>query len=356
MMSHRTQIKRENNSLISGSLKGRITTYPHLCLSLRNLILDEVSKDAQDDFLRLPEVVSVVKERLSFYSVDRETAYKRVAGADAGSQRVPVASRWFAVIAALVYQLPSAERYFTDPETIKLPYSFSGDKFHEIVSVRREAKLFETSAEFVMNRGAVDLILVDGPLAFGNWWANKGEERDRFTLISSINLLLSLCALESVAVAGVVKRTTARYLIHHLGLQQRTSLSDAFVLLQTLKPGERTDIFSPGDALKRTVRSAPFMDLIDHPIYSFYMRSSSNYLVPPIRIDVPVFMLDRVDDIAGYCYSTAVRDGIPLPVVKADEEVRVTKTFVNEVYSELIPRLESHFGGSLIAGIWGELE
>lgn len=354
-MSYRTQTRRENNSLISGSLRERKRTYPRLCLALRNLILDEVSKDVHEDFLKLPEVVSAVNESLALYSVDRKKAYGRVAGADAGSQRVPLASRWFAVIAALLYQLPNSHRYFTDPETIKLPYSYSGEKFHEIVSVRREAKLFETLAEFMMNHGNVDLILIDGPLAFGNWWSNKGEERDRFALISSVNLLLSLCALEDVAVAGVVKRATARYLIHYLGLQKRTSLSDAFVLLQTMKPGERTDVFSPREALKRAVRAAPFMDLIDHPIYSFYMRSSSNHLVPPIRIDIPGFMLDRVDELAGYCFSTAVRDGIPLPVVKADEEVRVTKRFVNEVYSELISRLESRFGSSLTAGIWGEL-
>ncbi len=354
-MSYRTQTRRENNSLISGSLRERKRTYPRLCLALRNLILDEVSKDVHEDFLKLPEVVSAVNESLALYSVDRKKAYGRVAGADAGSQRVPLASRWFAVIAALLYQLPNSHRYFTDPETIKLPYSYSGEKFHEIVSVRREAKLFETLAEFMMNHGNVDLILIDGPLAFGNWWSNKGEERDRFALISSVNLLLSLCALEDVAVAGVVKRATARYLIHYLGLQKRTSLSDAFVLLQTMKPGERTDVFSPREALKRAVRAAPFMDLIDHPIYSFYMRSSSNHLVPPIRIDIPGFMLDRVDELAGYCFSTAVRDGIPLPVVKADEEVRVTKRFVNEVYSELISRLENRFGSSLTAGIWGEL-
>jgi len=323
-------------------------------LALRNLIINEVSKDVHEDFLKLPEVVSAVEKKLAFYHVDRKIAYGRVAGADAGSQRVPLASRWFAVIAALVYQLPNAERYFTNPETIRLPYSFSGEKFHEIVSVRREAKLFETSASFLMNRGTVDLILVDGPLAFSNWWANKGKERDRFALISSINLLLNLCAEEGVAVAGVVKRATARYLINYLGLQQKTSLSDSFVILQILKPGERTDVFSPGDGLKRTVRATPFMDLIDHSIYSFYLRSSSNHLVPPIRIDIPGFMLDRVDDLAGYCCSTAVRDGIPLPIVKADEEVRVTKKFVNEVYSELIPRLERRFAPSLAAGIWGE--
>lgn len=357
MVAHRTKNKSAQDSLISGSLKRRVMTYPRLCLALRNLILDEVSKDVCDDISNLPQVVSAVRERLAFHPVVREMAYDKVAGVDAGSQRVPLASRWFAVIAALVYQLPNAERYFTNPESIKLPYHFSSERFHEVVNIRREAKLFETSASFLMNQGKVDLVLVDGPLAFGNWWARKGEKQDRYALISSINLLLNLCVEEGVAVAGVVKRTTARYLINYLGLGQMTPLSDSFILLQMLKPGERTDVFSPGEALERTMRATPFMNLIDYPIYSFYMRSSSNPLAPPIRIDVPEFMLDSVDDLAGYCYSMAVRDGVPLPIVKADEEVRVTKKFVNETYSELIPRLESRFGASsLAATVWGEFQ
>jgi hypothetical protein len=355
MLAHRNQVKNRPSSLISSLLKKRATTYPHLCLALRNLIIEEVSKDAHEDFTRLPQLISEIKRQLNFYSVDRKIVYKGVAGADAGSQRVPLASRWFAVITALIYQLPNARRYFTSPETIKLPYSFSGEKFHEIVSARRETKLFETSASFLMKDYGVDLMLIDGPLAFSNWWARKGEERDRLALISSINRLLNLCAEKGVAVAGVVKRATARYLIRYLGLQEKTSLPDAFVLLQTLKPGKRTAIFSPRSALRRTVRAAPFMDLIDCPIYSFYMRTSSSRLLPPIRIDIPGFMLSQVDELAGYCHSTAVRDGIPLPIVKADEEVRVTKKFVNEVYSELIPRLESRFGPSLAAAIRGEL-
>ncbi|MFQ6064978.1 MAG: DNA double-strand break repair nuclease NurA [Candidatus Bathyarchaeia archaeon] len=355
MLAHRTQVKNEPNSLISNLLNRPATTYPRLCLALRNLIIDEVSTDAHEDFTRLPEIISEVKRQLAFYPVDRRIVYERVAGADAGSQRVPLASRWFAVITALVYQLPRARRYFTSPEAIKLPYNFSGERFHEVVSARRETKLFETSASFLMEDDSVDLMLIDGPLAFSNWWARKGEEQDRVALISAINHLLNLCADRGVAVAGIVKRATARYLIRYLGLQEKTSLPDAFVLLQTLKPGERTAVFSPRNALRKTVRAAPFMDRIDCPIYSFYIRTSQNRLLPPIRIDIPEFMLSHVDELAGYCHSTAVREGIPLPIVKADEEVRVTKKFVNEVYSELIPRLESRFGPSLAAAIRGEL-
>ncbi len=357
MVAHHTQPKEGRNSLISNLLKEQTTTYPRLCLALRNLILDEVSKDVQDDLLKLPQVVSEIKRRLNIHPVKRRTGYQRVAGVDAGSQRVPLASRWFAVISALVYQLPDAERYFTNPEAVRLPYSYSNERFHGVVSLRREAKLFETAASFLKNRGTVDLVLVDGPLVFGNWWAGMGEARDRAALVSSINLLLRLCAEEGVAVAGIVKRATARYLIHHLGLRRITPLSDAFVLLQAMRPGERTEVFSPREAMRRAVRATPFMDRVDQPIYSFYMRSSPFLLSPPIRVDLPEFMVDSVDALAGYCYATAVGDGIPLPIVKADEEARVTKVFVDEVYSELIPRLENRFeASSLAAAVWGEYQ
>jgi len=356
MVSHHTRGEVGRDSLISRLPGERVTTYPRLCLALRSLILDEVSEDVCEDLLGLSQVVSEVRRRLSFHPVDRKAVFERVAGVDAGSQRVPLASRWFAVVTALVYQLPEARRYFPGPESVKLPYSLSGERFQEVVGLRREAKLFETAAGFLANRGGVDLLLVDGPLAFGNWWANKGEDRDRAALVSSINLLLDLCAEEGVAVAGVVKRATARYLIDYLGLREATQLPDAFILLQTMRPGERTGVFSPGEALRRTVRAAPFMDRISHPIHSFYMRSSPNGLAPPIRVDVPEYMLGRVDELAGHCYATAVRDGVPLALVRADEEARVTKRFVEGVYSELIPRLESRLGApSLAAAVWGEL-
>ncbi|UCE43680.1 MAG: DNA double-strand break repair nuclease NurA [Candidatus Bathyarchaeota archaeon] len=356
MLGHRTQVKNEAISLISNLRNQCAATYPRLCLALRNRIIDEVSKDAYEDFTRLPEIVSEVKKQLNFCPVDLRIVYERVAGADAGSQRVPLASRWFAAITALVYQMPNSHRYFTSPETIKLPYSFSSERFHEIVSVRRETKLFETAASFLANDDGVNLMLIDGPLAFSNWWVRKGEERDRLALIFSMNLLLSLCAERGVAVAGIVKRATARYLIRYLGLQERTYLPDAFILLQALESGERTAIFSPRSDLRRTAKITPFMDLIDFPIHSFYIRTSSNPLLPPIRIDIPEFMLNQVDELAGYCRATAVRDGIPLAIVKADEEVRVTKRFVNEVYSELIPRLERRFSSSLAASMRGDLE
>jgi hypothetical protein len=288
--------------------------------------------------------------------VKRAIPYEVVAGVDAGSQRVPLAFQWSAAIDALVFSLPNSRRFYTDPEVVKLPYNYSRERFQDVVSIKRETKLFKTAKKFLEQNDHVNLILVDGPIAFGNWWLKKGEELDRFELVSTINSLLDFCACKGISVAGVVKRATARYLINSLGLTEKTTLPDAYILLQLLKPGQRIGCFCPKEAFLKAFGTAPFMDKIAYPIHSFYIRTSSNDLSPPIRIDIPEFMLDWVDELAGYCYATQVREGIPLAIARADEEVRITKRFVSEVYSELVPRITRRFGvPSLAATIWGEM-
>ena len=351
---HRTNISNAYTR-ISNLRKVENSTYPRLCLALHDLILSEVTQDAHRCILNLSGITSMVKKEIRFHRVVKRPTYREVVGVDAGSQRVPLASCWFAVVAALAFKIPEAKRFFDGPESIKLSYDIPGDRFHEIVSVRRENKLFETAIKF-LSEDSCELILIDGPLAFGNWWVMKGEEKDRESLIRSVNAFLEICEEKNIAVAGVVKRATARYLVNKLGIGRETSLSDAFILLQMMSFGERTDVFSPREALKKVFHKAPFMDKIKHHIHSFYIRLSSNPLVSPIRIDLPEFMLDRVDEVASYCLYSAVRDGIPLPIIKADEEVRITKRFVREVYSELVPRMERIFGSaSLVGSIWGEL-
>ncbi|RJS83361.1 DNA double-strand break repair nuclease NurA [Candidatus Bathyarchaeota archaeon] len=351
---HRTNIDMMDTKI--SNLRKDSLIYPRLCLALRNLILNEVTRDTHECILNLPGMLDRVKREVRFHKVMKRCAYGSVVGVDAGSQRIPLASYWFAVIAALAFKVPEAKRFFCSPESVKMSYDVSGDKFHEIVSVRRETILFRTARKFLLEDSA-DLVLIDGPLAFGNWWVMKGEERDRESLIRSVNSFLKLCEERRVAVAGVVKRATARYLVNELGIGRETSLSDAFLLLQTMSFGERTETFSPSKILRKFFHKAPFMDKIAYPIYSFYIRLSPNPLVSPVRIDIPEFMVDQVDDIAGYCLYSAVCDGIPLPIVKADEEVRITKRFVREVYSELVPRMERIFGSaSLAAAIWGEFK
>ena len=72
MLTHRTQIRKETSSLISSLLKKRATIYPRLCLALRNRIIDEVSKDVHEDFMKLSRLFlrsETIKLPYSFFPI-----------------------------------------------------------------------------------------------------------------------------------------------------------------------------------------------------------------------------------------------------------------------------------------------
>ncbi|RJS89232.1 DNA double-strand break repair nuclease NurA [Candidatus Bathyarchaeota archaeon] len=339
----------------AGEVGGGLSTHPDLCLAIRNLVLGEITKDVYADLEAVAGIAEKIRAGAEIMEISRREHFTRVTGIDAGGQRLPLSSRWYAVISALAYSLPEGRCFFTEPESIKFSYRLSNLKFKSILSVRREAKLYETGIKFLERNPDVELILIDGPLAFSNWWRAAGRPVDRRALVDRVNRFLHLCQEREVLVAGIVKRPSARYLLYHLGLQEATNLPDSFILLQVLRPGERTGLFSPRSALRRVVRSSPFMDAIGFPIYSFYARLSRDWSIPPIRIDLPAFSLGYVEEIAEYCYATSYLQGVPLPVIKADESVRISKEFIDEVYLEVLSRVGRETGElSYVAPVWGE--
>lgn len=331
------------------------STHPDLCLAIRNLVLEDVVLDVDKDLEVIASIAEKIRAGAEIAEISRRETFTKVTGVDAGGQRLPISSRWYAVITALAYSLPEGKCFSTKPESIKLSYGLSDLKFKSILSVRREAKLYETAIRLVERTPDIQLILIDGPLALSNWWRAAGRPVDRRALVDRVNEFLRLCEEREILVAGIVKRPSARYLLYHLGLQDETNLPDSFILLQVLRPGERTGVFSPRSALRRVVRSSPFMDAIEFPIYSLYARLSKDWAISPIRIDFPAFSLGYVEEIVDYCYATSYLQGIPLPVIKADEAVRVSKGFLDEVYLEVISRVGRETGQiSYVAPVWGE--
>ena len=328
---------------------------PNLYLLIRNLLLDEVTNQIEEDLYVVKELAKMIRKKISIHSATKRDPFNEVAGVDAGSHILPLASRRFAVISALVYTLPSGERFFREPESFCFPYRIEGGQLGGIINIRREAKLYETATQYVEGDPDVRLILVDGPLAFSNWWNMVGGEADRSRLVNAVSGFLNICREKGVSVAGVIKRPSARYLIYNLGLQRLTEFPDAFLLLHCLRSGERTDIFSPRSAAMKSVQRTPFMDAIGHPVYSFYIRLSKEWAIPPVRIDLPAFCLGDLNDIADYCYFSSVWKGIPLPIIRADEEVKVSRRFIREVYKDIVGRVGRTTAElSHLAPYWGE--
>lgn len=326
-----------------------------LCLEIRNLIFKELTSSVREEGPRVRELASRVRRELETFKMRRLEPYRVVSGADAGSQTLPLALRRYAVISALVYTLPHGERYFRAPEPLILPYTVTNDRFEGTLGLRREAKLFETACSFIDDGWRPQLLLVDGPLAFNDLWSRFGRGRDRSRLVEAINGLLERCRENGIILAGVVKRPSSRHIIHQLGLQEETDLSDSFLLLHALRPGERTGLFSTKTDRPRSMGPNPIPEAIRHSIYSLYGRFSRDWSIPPLRLDLPDFSLNHLEDVAGYCYSSSFWNGIPLPILKADEEVRISKRFMSEVYAEALARIGRLTGEvSLLAPFWGE--
>jgi hypothetical protein len=346
--------KRKNK--INDSLEMRALT-PNLSLSLRNLLLKEITSDVIKEGPHIKDLTNKIRTENKFYSLRKREPYRKVTGVDAGSQIIPLASKQYAVLGATSYSLHDGYRFFLQPETISQPYSISKDKFLSMVNLRREAKLYETATRFLDERNVTELLLIDGPLVFSNMWRNAGCEKDRRRLLDAVNSLLKKCRRLGVVVVGVVKRPSARYLVYNLGLQNETDLSDSFLLLHTLECGQRTDIFSVMAVMRRMPKRSHFIDAIEEPIYSFYARLTKEWSVPPIRLDLPAFCLSEIDEVADYCYSTSLHNGVPLAIVKADEKAKVTRRFISDIYSEIISRISKEVGEiSQLAPYWGDGE
>ena len=103
------------------------------------------------------------------------------------------------------------------------------------------------------------------------------------------------------------------------------------------------------------MKNSYFLDAFGHPIYSFYIRLCQDWSIQPARIDLPAFSLGNLNDVADYCYCSSVWKGIPLPIVRADEEVKISKSFIGEVYRDIVNKIGRLYGDvSYLAPYWGE--
>ncbi len=339
---------------VKEKIVARRKPHKNISLSMRNLILEEITEKVCKQTPKINQLASRVREKLTITPLEKKESFVRVMGVDAGSQIIPLASMQYAIIGALAYLSPLGKRFFLTPESVSKPYG-SNINFKRQVDIRRESRLFETAYRFLEERPDTELVLIDGPLALSNWWQRAGEEKDRQRLIDSVNRFLRYCMEEQVVVAGIVKRPSARYLLQYLGLRGETDLTDSFLMLQILAMGEMTEVFSPRMSAHMRATSTPVMDAVDAPIYSAYLRLSKEWQIPPIRVDVPGFCLNRLTEVANYCYSTCYWNGVPHPIVKADEGVKVTKGFISDVYSEVLGRINRTSGDlTQVAPFWGE--
>ncbi len=324
-------------------------------LAMRDVLLKDILEFISSEESSIKALAEKIRAELSLFTMTKYQAYSVVGGVDAGSQILTLASRRIGLISSLAYLLPKGERFWTKPESFDISYSLPGERVKGSINIRREAKLYETACKFVIEKPGLELLLIDGPLALSSWWNIAGCQKDRQRLVKGMNSLIRTCREMDVAIAGIVKRPSARYLIHNLGFEEETKMSDSYVLLHIMKQGERTDIFSTDSILNQSSHNDSISGITQEPIYSFYAKFTPGWEMAPIRVDLPACSLARLDDIADYCYATSIHNGVPLPIIKADEDVRITRRFMAEVYNEALRKISRKSGDMRgLALTWGE--
>ncbi len=71
--------------------------------------MSEISRDVTSEQPAVAALAARIREEMGLFPMTKHEAYVKVAGVDAGSQILPLASKRYGIISALAYGLP--ERY-----------------------------------------------------------------------------------------------------------------------------------------------------------------------------------------------------------------------------------------------------
>lgn len=270
------------------------------------------------------------------------TGFSRVGVVDGGSGVMALNVGYVGVVSAVGIIIEAnrvVERIVAEPSVIPenpadLVQFESPSAVESIVDKVREALVFET-AKRIAERG-VDLLVVDGPVVPYGALAKKPlglheEEVAWLRYRSAVLELHKYATRRGVNLVGFVKRPRSKYIAR----LQNVSGFDHVVLSSVLKPGE----YYP----------EPPLGLADH-LHLFHepevaeivgeLKPRITYLkltdsTPPSRVDFGHLAVDY-RAVLSYFYATRTREGVPYVIMKADEEAKITKKLIRELYDDVL--------------------
>ncbi len=282
--------------------------------------------------------VDLLKSRVSW----ELPGFHRVGVVDGGSYIVSLNIGYIGIVASIGIILEDnrvAGRIVADPVIVphdpsELSYYESANLIHSVVDKVREALVFENAAR-ILERG-VDLLVVDGPLipygAIAKKLVGTKSELEAWKRYHEAVLDLHHRSRgSSTSIVGFVKRPRSRYIALIKGVRG----FDHVILSRILEPGE----YLPEPPLELGNYPGLFHDrdiaslVAEIKPKTVYLRLTSSS--PPYRVDFGSLVVDY-RDILSYLYSNRTREGIPYIIMKADEETKITRKLVRELYEDIL--------------------
>jgi len=268
--------------------------------------------------------------------------YERVCVVDGGSSIFPLNAGYVGVVVAvavLIEESRVADRIIAEPEIVpgdprELDAYETLDLISSVVDKVREALVFETAVKAL--KWSPELLIVDGPIipygALAKIVARTRSEFEAWERYRSAVLKLhGEASSKSVDVIGFVKRPRTRILARRAGFRG----FDHVYLSRVLEPGE----YAPDPPqrvaeLKEYFHEPEVLEVVEKADLRFtYLRLTSS--TPPFRVDFAHTARDY-RDVLAYLYRTRTREGIPYPVMKADEDTKITRKLARELYEDIL--------------------
>jgi hypothetical protein len=295
------------------------------------------------------KLVEEVKDRLKIYKAVYDKngpASSRVVGVDAGRNGTEYKFAYiplYGAIAVLVenWGIVDEPLCVTGPPDIWTS---------ELDPDRRES-LLHMALEYHVAARAVekwkpDYLLLDGgivlnPKLYPGFQASPQYEGDFYFTVITVLELLNTCRMLQVPVLGFVKRTHMNF---YSSSMRNSQIRDSTLMNFILKDGEYSEPFRVENVVTESYRTVAENLRYggDLPvIYSSYIKTGST----PFRVEVPMFCLNKLEELMSIVYTMASFDGVPYPIHEADRLSRITRPTSNihslVLYSKALELVES---------------
>lgn len=269
-------------------------------------------------------------------------SFDRIAVVDGGSNILSLNIGYIGVVVAVGVLIAGNRieyRVLGEPEIVpsdprELPLYENPDMIGDIADKLREALVFETARRLLKHKP--DLLIVDGPIIPYGALAKKtiGSSSEEYAWKryreSVINLHRESVESE-VNVIGFVKRPRSKYISMKLGVDG----FDHVLLSKYIDSGE----YAPDppwelDYTTEYFHEKEVAEIIKsiRPRYTYIRLTSST---PPYRVDI-AHVVRSYREILSYLYRSRTREGIPYPLMKADEDTKLTRKLVRELYEDAL--------------------
>ncbi len=238
------------------------------------------------------------------------------------------------------------------PDDPMASFNVTREDVEAMLAPIREALVAMSAAEMLkegVNGVKPDILIVDGPLIPpARIWLKKGGKSSGGPVqlyLEHRRRMLDYAEKSRVTVVGFVKRPKSHYISQIYGFKSYPDV--ALSTLAGLRCGESypwPPVELGGVELSSIIHDDEARKSMVPGRLSFTFLKTSRGKAP-YRVDIsrifPPFT--GVEQVLSYILSLSDLDGIPLPVVKADETVKITKKFAQDTYRSTINHVISMY-------------